>query len=149
MKLSKILSAKSDENKVLSIVDTASLTAAAKLFCEHHVGSLLVKRNDEYIGIITERDIIKMCTYKSEFYHMQVTEIMTEDMVTCELDNDVDHVLKVMAKHNIRHIPVADEDVIVGVITIGDILKELYEEDEIVIHDIADLSGANSRNKVY
>lgn len=149
MKLAKILSEKSSKGAVFSIADTASLTQAAKMFCQHRVGALLVKQDEKIVGIITERDIIRMCSYESEFYNIQVTELMTEDVVTCKSDDDVQYALKVMNTHDIRHIPITDNNTIIGVISIGDIIQELYNEDEIVIHDIADLTGGSSRNKVF
>jgi len=149
MKLAKILSEKSSKGEVFSIADTATLTQAAKLFCLHHVGALLVKQGEKFVGIITERDIIRMCSYESEFYNIEVTELMTEDIVTCKADDDVQYALKVMNTHSIRHIPIAEGKSIIGVISIGDIIQELYNEDEIMIHDIADLTGGSSRNKVF
>jgi len=90
-----------------------------------------------------------MCCFEAEFYNIEVTELMTEEIVCCKYDDDVDYALKVMGRHKIRHIPVVKGKDIVGVISIGDIIQELYEEDEIVIHDIADMTGANSKNKVF
>ena len=149
MKLSKIISEKQDKCQVITIEESSTLTQAAKLFCKHHIGALLVKKNNKYVGIITERDIIKMCSYESEFYKINVTELMTEEIISCNISDDIQHALKIMTTHNIRHIPVYENDEIIGVISIGDILKQLYEEDEIVLHDISDLTGSTSRNKVF
>jgi len=150
MKLAKILSEKHEKDEVYTIDSSSCLKDAAKLFCQHRIGALLVKDPDgKYTGIITERDIIKMCCFEAEFYNIEVTELMTEEIVCCKYDDDVDYALKVMGRHKIRHIPVVKGKDIVGVISIGDIIQELYEEDEIVIHDIADMTGANSKNKVF
>ena len=149
MKLSKILSEKSCKGKVFTVDESATLSLAAQLFYQHHVGALLVTQGERYVGIITERDIIKMCCYESEFYNIKVTELMTEDVVYCKADDEVEHAMKVMGRHNIRHIPITEGKTIIGVVSIGDILSELYAADEIVLHDIADMTGATSRNKVF
>jgi len=149
MKLSKILSEKGNKGEVFKISEASTLSQAAQLFCKFHVGALLVTQDDRFVGIITERDIIKMCCYESEFYNIKVTELMTEDVVYCKMDDEVEYAMKVMGRHNIRHMPVTEGKEIVGVVSIGDILSELYEADEIVLHDIADLTGATSRNKVF
>ncbi len=149
MKLSKVLSEKQGSGEVYTIGSDSTLKEAAKLFCKYHIGALLVKDKDRYIGIITERDVIRMCCYESEFYNIKVTELMTEGVIYCKDDDTLDYALRVMGTHNIRHIPIIQNKEIVGVVSVGDILKELYEEDEIVLHDIADLTGITVRNKVY
>ena len=149
MKLSKILSEKKCKEEVYSIEGSATLTEAAKLFCKYRIGALIVKKDDDVVGIITERDIIRVCSYESEFYKISVSEFMTEDIVYCNADDDVHDALKIMAKHTIRHIPVLDNGNLVGVISVGELIHELYKESEITVHDIGDLSGANSRNKVF
>ena len=148
MKLSKIISEKRKE-EVYTIEDTATLTQAAKLFCEHRIGALLVERDGAIVGIITERDIIRICSYEAEFYNIKVSELMTEDIVYCNVDCDIHDALKIMARHKIRHIPITDNGNVVGVISIGELIQELYKESEATVHDIADLTGSNSRNKVF
>jgi CBS domain-containing protein len=149
MKLSKVLSSKGRIGKIFTISSEATLSEAAKIFSDNHIGALLVKDKDSFLGIITEKDIIRICSYESEFYKITVSEVMTVDVIYADINTHIRDAMRIMGKNSIRHLPVKDGDEIVGVVSIGDILEELYEEDEVALRDVGDLGGAMNRNNVF
>lgn len=110
------------------------LTEAAKLMREHHVGSLIVVREDDSkrtpVGIITDRDIVvEVLAAGLDFRTLTVGEIMTDELITAREQDDTLDVLGVMRKRGIRRIPVVTPSgALAGIATIDDILGVLSEE---------------------
>jgi CBS domain-containing protein len=115
----------------ITISSSKTLRDAAKMMKDDHVGSLLVKENDQIIGIITERDIVKKAVAAIGNPSLRkIKEIMATDLVTTTPDEDIFEALRIMRDYNFRHLPVKHEGKIVGLVTLKDILKiepDLYE----------------------
>jgi CBS domain-containing protein len=133
MKLVKhLLGSKSPE--VISIAPDASVLDAITIMAEKAIGSLLVMREGAMLGIVTERDYARKVIVKgrsSKSTH--VSEIMTPDVLTVTVERTVNECMTLMTEKKIRHLPVVDDDGVVGVISIGDLVQAIIsdQKDEI------------------
>jgi CBS domain-containing protein len=132
MLLRDILSHKGRQVFVCSPAD--SLTSAVGCLVENNIGSLVVMDQGQMVGIITERDILRACkSGGGSIAGQTVRQRMTSDPVVGNLDDDNADVMGVMTRHRIRHLPVLDGGELVGLVSIGDIVKaqhaDLSQED--------------------
>jgi len=108
---------------VLIAPDT-NLLEAAEIMSRCHVGSLIVKIKEELVGIITEQDMVRKGLAKDKkSSEIKVKEVMTMDLRCISSGQDVFEALQMMRDYNIRHLPVVDDEKLVGLITAKDILK--------------------------
>jgi len=130
MKLVKhLLDSKGRE--VLSIADDASVFEAIKLMAERSIGSLLVLDNSKLQGIVTERDYARKVIVKGRSSKTtKVAEIMTADVVTARTDQTVNDCMKIMTNRRIRHLPVVENDEVLGVISIGDLVQAIIADQQ-------------------
>jgi len=133
MHVDQILSRKGHD--VLSVSPLASVHDAAQLLREHGVGALLVSEPNGSIssikGILSERDIVQGVAQKgADCLNSPVSTLMTPDVHYCRRDDTIDHVMSEMTQRRIRHLPVMDENRLVGIISIGDVVKFRIEEIE-------------------
>lgn len=126
MKLRTILQNKGSE--VHSISPADALDSAVDRLVGHNCGALVVMEGERMVGIITERDVLKACAELKNPLEAAVADRMTTDLVTATPDDDVEHVMGLMTNHRIRHLPVVDTSRLVGVISIGDIVKSQHDE---------------------
>lgn len=128
MMLREILQNKS--RTVHAIAAQASLADVADKLVEHNVGSLVVcDRDGRLVGIITERDILRACAARhGRLEDKTVEEHMATDLVLGSPQDDVETVMGLMTEHRIRHVPVLDDGRLVGMISIGDIVKSQYQQ---------------------
>ena len=115
----------------VSITPDTTLQDCAHLMKEQHVGSLLVKKGESLIGILTERDIVRKAVASGlDITKTPAKDVMVEEVVTVPPGADIFEAIHLMKDHDIRHLPVADGKKLVGFITIKDILKiqpQLFE----------------------
>lgn len=128
MQVSEIVRRKGRE--VYSIPETRTLAEAAQLLWQRQVGALVVKdRRGELAGIISERDIVRAIAENGgEGLSQTVSAVMNPDVVTCEPQDRIERVMKLMTLHRVRHIPLRDGDRLVGMVSIGDLVKYRLEE---------------------
>jgi len=113
MKVSEIM----HEVKVIS--PNISLKEAANMMSKEHIGSLvIVDKNEEIIGILTERDVLKNIGKISE----KIEKVMSKDVVTIEEDKNIDKAVEVMNENKIKRLPVTRNEKLVGIITVTDLL---------------------------
>ena len=130
MKLRDILGVKG--SKVHSISPDATLQDAVDCLVEHRVGSLIVRREggdeNNLLGIVTERDILHACSAgRRSLVETLVREAMTAELITGSPDDDLSHVMGLMTTRRIRHLPVLAEGRLVGMISIGDVVKAQHD----------------------
>ncbi len=123
MDLRSVLATKS--RQIISIRPEQNLADALQILQQNNIGALVViETNQHVVGILSERDIVRVATGNPDFFDMRVDEVMTRDVVLGILDDDITHVAHVMTEKRFRHLPVVDEQKhIIGIVSIGDILK--------------------------
>jgi len=127
MRVYDILGEKDQELQV--IAPTAPLLEAINTLNGHNIGSLLVVENDALAGIITERDILHATArHGSDFLNYSVSDVMTRDLITCEREADLGDIMGLMTDKRIRHLPVVEEGELLGIISIGDVVKAQLKE---------------------
>lgn len=154
MKLSKVLAEKNTAAKVYTIDAGSTVKATAKKLCSLRIGCLLVVEPGsdpvKYIGIVSERDVIRAVSADNvDINVMKIDEIMTKNMIVANKDDDVEYVMNVMTRHKIRHIPVIVGKTIGGVVSIGDIVDSIKEQQDIEVHWLTDFSGNSQRSDVF
>jgi CBS domain-containing protein len=121
-RLYEILQEKGGE--VLEIDADASVFAAVQLMVEKNVGSLLVTVSGDIAGIVTERDYLRRVTLEGRTdRETPVREIMSSPLIVASPQTTVDECMALMTDRRIRHVPVVDEGRVVGVVSIGDLVK--------------------------
>ncbi len=130
MKLVKQL-LESKGSEVISIAAGASVLDAIKLMADKAIGSLPVMDGDDLQGIVTERDYARKVIIKGRSSESTaVGEIMTVDVVTASPEQTVSHCMSVMTERRIRHLPVVEEDKVVGMISIGDLVQAIIADQQ-------------------
>lgn len=99
---------------------------------ELEVGALLVSKGGQSVnGIVSERDVINHIAKEvAAVLDRPVSDIMIHDVVTCTRDDDIAHLMETMTERHIRHLPVVENDVLIGIFSIGDVVKYRIQETE-------------------
>ena len=128
MKLVKhLLDAKGHDT--LSIGPDASVLNAIKLMAEKGVGALVIMQGDALAGIVTERDYARKVILKDRSSHeTPVRDIMTTNVLTAGNDDNVEHCMNLMTDKRVRHLPVVEDGKVVGIISIGDLVKAVIAD---------------------
>jgi len=122
---------------VLAISPDATVYDALKLMAEEEVGALLVIDADKLVGIITERDYArKVILHGKSSKEIQVRDIMTSKIVYVSTMHTVDECMALMTDKRVRHLPVYEDNRLVGVVSIGDLVKEAISEREYIIKQL-------------
>jgi len=131
----ELLASKGD--KIISIKPDATVLEALELMAEHNIGSVLVMDQDKIVGIFSERDYARKVRLKGRTSEeMAVGESMTKKVVYVSPDDGVKEGMALMTNKRVRHLPVIDGDRVVGVISIGDIVKQIIADQEFTIHEL-------------
>ena len=138
MNVKDILQVKGPE--VITVGAEKTVFDAISILTKHRIGALLVLNQEgEIVGIISERDILNEShnNYES-LKQSKVKEIMTKDIIIGKPIDDLKYVETVMTENRIRHLPIIDNERLVGIISIGDIIKSLSDNMEIENHYLRD-----------
>ncbi|MBE0391650.1 CBS domain-containing protein [Flavobacterium sp. PL002] len=144
MTVNQILNIKG--NDVHSIISTITVYDALKVLGEKNVGAVLVIEDNLLKGILSERDyarkiVLKNKASKDTFVH----EIMERNLITVKLTDDLDYCMELMSTKRIRHLPVVENGAVLGVISIGDVVKSIIEvQKETIQHLDSYISGSSS-----
>ena len=122
---------------VVTIVPDDSIHAAAKLMNQRGIGGLVVTDDGQMIGIITERDVLRrIVAERRDPATTAIREVMSTPVVSCRAEAKLEECGAVMTAKRIRHLPVTDDDGLVGIITSGDILAYQIEDQEATIQHL-------------
>ncbi len=125
------------ENRIRSISPDQTVYEAIKKMAEYGVGALLVMSGNQLIGIISERDYARKVVLQGHVSKdILVREIMTTTIVSVDPRRPVDECMAIMTEHRFRHLPVMENDAVVGVVSLGDVVKWIISEQEEVIHEL-------------
>lgn len=123
--------------EVWSVGPDASVFEAIGLMADKGVGALVVLEGEKLVGIISERDYArKVVLMERESKETTVAEIMTKDVLYARPDHTVEECLALMTEKRIRHLPVLDGDNLLGIISIGDLVKSVIAEQQHVIEQL-------------
>lgn len=130
MYVSDILKDKGGE--VISLAASDPISAVLSLMTDKHIGAVLVTGEGGAIaGILSERDIVRAMTNHGEsIFSKNVGDLMTREVVTCSSTDPIAAIMGMMTTQRFRHVPVVDDGKLVGVISIGDVVKSRIEEAE-------------------
>ena len=133
----QILQSKTRGTDILSIAPDASVYEALMLMAEKEVGALLVMEGDKLVGIISERDYArKVILHGKSSKEIHVSEIMTSKIVYVSTAQTVDECMALMTDKRVRHLPVYEGKQLIGVVSIGDLVKEAISEREYIIKQL-------------
>jgi CBS domain-containing protein len=120
-----------------SVAPEAPVLDAIRLMAEHGVGALLVMQGDELLGVVSERDYARKVILKGRSSNdTAVREIMSSPVQTVRADQSVHDCMRIMSEHRFRHLPVVDDDGVIGVLSIGDLVRAVVEEQQKTIADL-------------
>jgi CBS domain-containing protein len=130
MIIKSILAAKG--GNVISIEPNASLESAVKMLAQHRIGALLVLGPDRrVVGILSERDVVRVLAERGAGVLAQpLSQVMTRRVVTCSPSDSVGVLMERMTTGKFRHLPVIEHEQVIGVISIGDVVKHRLQEIE-------------------
>ena len=116
--------------RIVTIDCEATVGEAIAKMVQHNIGSLpVVDHDNKLIGIISERDMLRIIHNRGEgFGRLPVCDMMTRDPVTCNLDDDVEAVMGQMSDRRIAKVPVTTGSELVGVVSVGDVVKAMHEK---------------------
>ena len=131
MKVSEIMS-----TEIVFATTTDSICNIAKLMNENHVGSIpICNENEEIVGIVTDRDIIlRSIACDKDIKETKITEIMTTDIWSITPDTDICEATTIMKENQIRRLPVVENSKIIGILSIGDLIRS-KKTDEHQVND--------------
>jgi CBS domain-containing protein len=127
----------SKTHRLLTVAPDTTVFDALKLMAEKDIGALMVLDGDKLAGIFSERDYArKVILHGKASRETSVREIMTSKVVCVRPNNTVDECMALMTDKRIRHLPVVDDKRVIGVISIGDVVKEMLAEQQFIIEQL-------------
>lgn len=139
-------------NDMLWIAPHATAYEALELMAEKNVGALLVIENKRLVGIFSERDYArKVILYGKSSKTTTVRELMTSTVITIDPENTVSDCMEIMTANHIRHIPVVEDGRLIGLVTLGDVVKAVIASQQAMIRDLENyISGGDYlRQPIY
>lgn len=117
---------------VFSAAPQATVAQVAEQLSTRRVGSVLVLQDNEVVGVISERDLVRaMAQHGAAALTMEVRRIMTTDVVTCDPDDTIEQVMMTMTRGRFRHLPVMRHGELLGLVSIGDVVKARLTETQV------------------
>ena len=128
---------KSKDNHVWTISKHSTVFDGLKLMAEKKIGSLIVIEDGQVVGIFTERDYArKVGPERRNPEDTRIEEVMTRELITIDLNQTVNECMVLMTDNHIRHLPVMDDGRLVGIISAGDVVKDIIEELEFHVEQL-------------
>ena len=131
---------KTKGGRIITIGPDATAPEAVARMVENNIGSLpVVEADGRLVGVISERDLMRELHDRGDhFSHALIRGVMTLDPVTCDIDDEVDAVMGLMSERRIAKIPVIDRGRLAGIVSVGDVVKLLYEHTRAENHHLMD-----------
>lgn len=137
---------KSNPVVLQTISPDQTILQAIVILCRHNIGALpVLDVEGSLVGILTERDVLRLCSRENQEAALKekVRDIMTVNLVICVAGDGLDYVMRVMTERRVRHLPVLEGRKLVAIISIGDVVKAQYEQQETEIRYLRDyMQGA-------
>lgn len=121
MNIANILARKGP--KAVTVRPEQSIREALLLLDRHNIGALIAVEGEHPVGILSERDIVREAARNEKFFMRAVADLMTRDVITGQPHDDLLSVAHTMTERRIRHLPVVDQGRLIGMVSIGDVVK--------------------------
>ena len=122
---------------VISISPDVNVIEALKLMAKENIGAVVVLQGDNLVGILSERDYARKVVLEGKTSSStKVSEIMTTKVITVEESQKVDDCMNIMTENHIRHLPVISGGKVLGLISIGDVLKQVMQQQKDLIEQL-------------
>ena len=131
--MSKNLATKLCERELVTVNENDQLLDAIKKLVQYNIGAVpVINSEKQLIGILSERDIVKELAKNKniDYSSLIVNKLMTKEVICCKKDVLSDKLMELMTKNKIRHIPIVENAIPVGIVSIGDVVKRLIEKVE-------------------
>jgi len=125
------------ENVFWSVTPSSTVFEALEIMADKNIGSVLVIDNSQLVGMFSERDYArKIVLHGLSSKNSQVGQFMSTEIISVKLDTSIENCMALMTSRHIRHLPVLDNDTILGVISIGDVVNAVIQEQHFTIKDL-------------
>ncbi len=131
-------------NTINTIEAQNTVFEAIEIMAKKNIGSLIVLKENKYQGIVTERDYTQKIILKGK--HSQETnveEIMQKNVTTVKFEDTMENCMEIMTKEHIRYLPVLSEGNVVGIISMGDVVRSIIEDQKNTIHEMRNFISGN------
>jgi CBS domain-containing protein len=115
-------------NDVLTIGSDAHLGEAVRRLADRNVGAIVVVDGDAVVGVLSERDVVRQLAVDPDVLQRTVADVMTAPVQTCGPEGTTDELMHLMTEQRFRHVPVVDDGRLVGIVSIGDVVKHRIDE---------------------
>jgi CBS domain-containing protein len=130
MKIREVIAGKAIQD-VITISPDATVRELIALLARHNIGAAVVSGDgSSVVGIVSERDVVRRLEENDQALGSTVADIMTAEVQTCDVASSLDEVRNTMTQGRFRHLPVCEDDRLVGVISIGDVVKAYIDQVE-------------------
>lgn len=128
MRVNDVLKGKQIQ-EIVTITPDATVTELISLLARHNVGAVIVSADGTTMeGIVSERDVVRRLHEERDVVSQPVSSIMTSDVQTCEGTESCEQLMQLMTEQRVRHVPVVTDGTLVGVVSIGDVVKSRISE---------------------
>jgi len=122
---------------VWSVGPEATVLEGLQLMSEKNIGAVMVTDGKRLLGIFSERDFVRKVAHDEKpCKDLTITELMTSKVITIDTETSVPQCLSLMTENRIRHLPVVQDDQIIGILTIGDVVKHMISHLELTVRDL-------------
>lgn len=127
-------------SKVVSTHPEASIAEAAKMLFSNRIGAaLVIDGGNTIVGIFSERDIVRgMAVHGDQVEKMKVADLMSRNVLTCSPNDRLEKLMATMTTNRVRHLPVVEDGALIGIVTIGDVVKNRLEEATMEVSSLRD-----------
>ena len=111
-------------SKTITTSKETKIVDIAHILTKEKIGAIIIIEKEKVIGILSERDIVRGFTQKKSVRNTQVHELMTKKVITCSLEDNNEDLLTLMVTKKFRHLPVLEKNKLIGIVSIGDLVKD-------------------------
>lgn len=122
--------------QILSVPPTVTVLEALQVMAENNIGAVLVMEDSLLVGIFSERDYARRGVLQGRDAKVTVEEVMTPDVYILPPDKTMEDAMALMITRKIRHVPVVENNKVIGIISIGDVVRNIIDEQRLQIHGL-------------
>jgi len=124
-------------NNIYSVAESTTVLDALKYMVDHKIGSLVVYKDKQFLGIFTERGFATNFAYKgTNFLSSPISEVLDSDVVNISAYDSIEEAMTLMTTTHNRHLPVIENDNLIGIVSIGDVIKHIVSEDHVTLLEL-------------